>query len=204
MTREKSTIDGKDRRCGRAAGRRCTGPSLLSGRPADPRHSPEDRVRQQGQLAGRFHFDDIPVTRLRTAPWPRSAARLNADHPPTTVQGERTAGRTRRHAAPTACSRHGTVTDEVTDRRPRRRARVAATHARIDARGLETASTDSTGRYRVAVPEGRYNVLAEAKDRVAIRAHRQGMPAGTDALERRCLIEGASSRDRSSARRPRC
>jgi len=66
---------------------------------------------------------------------------------------------------PTGCLVTGTVTDGVTGQ-PAKGAIITA--RRADEWGESFVVTDATGRFRLAVPEGRYDFLAEAKDRVCV------------------------------------
>ena len=59
----------------------------------------------------------------------------------------------------------GTVTDSVTGQPA---AGAVITARRVDEWGESFAATDAAGRFRLVVPEGRYDFLAEAKDRVCV------------------------------------
>ena len=66
---------------------------------------------------------------------------------------------------PTGCLVTGTVTDRITGQPA---AGAVITARRVDEWGESFFATDATGRFRLAVPEGRYDFLAEAKDRVCV------------------------------------
>ena len=59
----------------------------------------------------------------------------------------------------------GTVTDSVTGQPA---AGAVITARRVDEWGESFVATDAAGRFRLVVPEGRYDFLAEAKDRVCV------------------------------------
>lgn len=186
MAREKSTVGGK---VVDAEGRPVAGaqvfPYYLDGRPIPG--TPTRTTFDNGQLAGRFHFDDIPVYKAQDgSPWSQSLLVLHPDHPPTTVQIKGLPAELV-VTLPTACVVTGTVTDQVTGK-PAMDALV--TMRRLDAWGLETASTDNAGRYRLVIPDGRYNIYTQAMDRVAIALTDRECQAGQTIEVPLALIEG--------------
>jgi beta-lactamase regulating signal transducer with metallopeptidase domain/5-hydroxyisourate hydrolase-like protein (transthyretin family) len=66
---------------------------------------------------------------------------------------------------PAGCVVSGTVTDRVTGQPG---AGAVITARRVDEWGESLAASDAAGRFRLVVPEGRYDFLAEAKDRVCV------------------------------------
>jgi hypothetical protein len=114
---------------------------------------------------GRFHIERVPVYKLRDGrEWETSFTVHHPDHPETTGK----AGALPANvvvALPDGCAVVGTVTDGVTGQ-PAGGAVITA--RRVDEWGETFAATDEAGHFRLVVPEGRYNFLAEAKDRVCV------------------------------------
>lgn len=79
----------------------------------------------------------------------------------------------------TGCAVTGTVNDSVTGRPA---AGVVVTARRSDEWGESVVATDTAGRFRLVVPEGRYDFLADTKDRVCIAVTGRECLAG-DKLE---------------------
>ena len=78
-------------------------------------------------------------------------------------QGDWVTGKCRRHS-PHWLSGDGTVTDCSPETR-----RGGCDHGpRFDVWGESVAATDAAGHFRLVVPEGSYDFLAEAKERVSI------------------------------------
>ena len=66
---------------------------------------------------------------------------------------------------PKGCTLVGTVLDRVTQKPV---AGAAVTMERLDIWSEVSTKSDSAGRYRITVPEGRYNILVMAENRVGI------------------------------------
>jgi beta-lactamase regulating signal transducer with metallopeptidase domain len=78
-------------------------------------------------------------------------------------------------ALPDGCAVTGSVTDRTTGRPA---AGAVITARRTDEWGESFASSDAAGRFRLVVPEGRYDILVEAKDRVCIAVTDRECQAG--------------------------
>lgn len=86
------------------------------------------------------------------------------------------------------CVLMGAVTDAVSGQ-PAEGAVITA--RRVDEWGETFAATDASGQFRLVVPEGRYDILAEAKDRVCVALTGHECLAGEEmALPRFTLIRG--------------
>ena len=114
---------------------------------------------------GRFHIERVPVYKLRDGKeWSTSFAVHHPDHPETT-------GKVSALPAdvvvtlPAGSAVTGTVKDGVSGEPA---AGAVITARRVDEWGETFAATDGAGHFRLVVPEGRYNFLAEAKDRVCV------------------------------------
>ena len=160
MTREKSTLSGKviD-----AAGRPVAGATVLPyfvyDRPAP------GLLSATTDAEGRFKLDNVGVFK-----WPGGKAVTTSftvqhpDYPET--RGEASALPADVVVTlPAGCVVTGTVTDSVTGQ-PAAGAMITA--RRVDEWNESFVATDAAGRFRLVVPEGRYDFLAEAKDRVCV------------------------------------
>jgi beta-lactamase regulating signal transducer with metallopeptidase domain len=114
---------------------------------------------------GHFEIDKIGVFKLRDgSSLPAHFSVSHADYPKSAVQLSGPLADVV-IPLPDGCRITGKVTDGVT-KRPAAGAVVTA--QRLDAPGEFLGVTDAAGRFRMAVPEARYNVLVEARDRVCI------------------------------------
>ncbi|MEK6261845.1 MAG: M56 family metallopeptidase [Planctomycetota bacterium] len=160
MAREKATLAGKviD-----AQGRPVAGATVVP-------HFVYDRpIPSLGSATtdadGRFKLDNVGVYK-----WPDGKAvttSFNVRHPdyPET-RGEATALPADVVVElPTGCVVTGMVTDSISGESA---AGATITARRFDEWGESVVATDAAGRFRQVVPEGRYDFLAEAKDRVSI------------------------------------
>jgi beta-lactamase regulating signal transducer with metallopeptidase domain/5-hydroxyisourate hydrolase-like protein (transthyretin family) len=170
MAREKSTFSGKviD-----AAGRPVPG-ATVSLYWIDQRPIP-GLLSATTDAEGRFKIDNVAVykSHVGTALATNFTVR-HPDYPETTGQAS---------ALPTdvvvtlraGCLVTGTVMDSVTGQ-PAAGATITA--RRVDEWGESFAASDAAGRFRLVVPEGRYDFLAEAKDRVSIAVTNRECLAG--------------------------
>jgi hypothetical protein len=124
---------------------------------------------------GRFALDKLRVFESRgAAAFGVSYSVLHPDYPETTGQtGALPADVV--VTLPKGCLVAGTVMDSVTGA-PATGALVTAEPCELESQAF--AITDANGRYRIVVPEGRYNFLAEAKDRVCVAVPDQECLAG--------------------------
>jgi beta-lactamase regulating signal transducer with metallopeptidase domain/5-hydroxyisourate hydrolase-like protein (transthyretin family) len=112
---------------------------------------------------GRFQLDNVGVYKARDgSAWGTSFAVLHPDHPETTGNASALPADLV-ITLPTGCVVTGTVTDGVAGQ-PAAGAVVAA--QRVDVWGESFGATDAAGRFRLVVPDGRYDFLADANDRV--------------------------------------
>jgi beta-lactamase regulating signal transducer with metallopeptidase domain/5-hydroxyisourate hydrolase-like protein (transthyretin family) len=124
---------------------------------------------------GRFKIDNVPVYKGRDGQgWDTSFTVLHADHPETTGKANALPADVV-VTMPAGCVVTGTVTDKMTGQPA---AGALLTARRVDEWGELFAATDAAGRFRLVVPEGRYDFLAEAKDRVCIAVTGRECQAG--------------------------
>ena len=160
MVLEKSTLSGKviD-----ASGRPVAGatvvPYFVFDRPAPSLLSATTNA------DGRFKLDNVGVYKWPDGkPVTTSFTVQHPDHPET--RGEANAlPADVVVTVPTGCGVTGTVTDRATGQ-PATGATITA--RRFDEWGESIVATDSAGRFRLVVPEGRYDFLPAAKDRVCV------------------------------------
>jgi beta-lactamase regulating signal transducer with metallopeptidase domain/5-hydroxyisourate hydrolase-like protein (transthyretin family) len=160
MTREWSMLSGKviD-----AAGRPVAG-ATVSTCWIDQRPVPR-LLSATTDAAGRFKIDNVAVYKSPDGKaWGSSFAVRHPDHPETTGEAK-TLPADVVVTLPAGCVVTGTVTDGVTGQ-PGAGAEITA--RREDEWGESFAAADAAGRFRLVVPEGRYDFLAEAKDRVCV------------------------------------
>jgi beta-lactamase regulating signal transducer with metallopeptidase domain/5-hydroxyisourate hydrolase-like protein (transthyretin family) len=160
MVREKSTLSGK---VVDAEGRPVAGATVLPyfvyDRPAP------SLLSATTDAEGRFKIDNIGVYKWPDGkPVSTSFTVLHPDHPET--RGEANALPANVLVTlPTGCLVTGTVTDKITGQ-PAAGAMITA--RRVDEWHESFFPTDAAGRIRLTVPEGRYDFLAEAKERVCV------------------------------------
>jgi hypothetical protein len=126
---------------------------------------------------GRFKLDQVAV--YKTGDGPLQAAHftvLHPDHPEATGKASTLPAEVV-VALQAGCVVTGTVTDRVTGR-PAAGAEITA--RRVDEWGEFFAASGEDGRFRLVVPEGRYDFLAEAKDRVCVAATDRECLAGEE------------------------
>ena len=114
---------------------------------------------------GQFKIDGVPVFKSRggTAQG-TSFAVLHPDHPETSGKASALPADVV-VTLPGGCIVTGTATDSVTGQ-PATGATITA--RRLDQWGESFAASDAAGRFRLVVPEGRYDFLAESKERVCV------------------------------------
>lgn len=160
MTDAASTITG---RVVDAAGRPIVGATVVN-------HFIWDRALPElnsakTDAAGRFKLQNVPHFKLPEGKsWSTTFEVQHADYPATRGNAK-TLPADVVVTMPTGCVVTGTATDRVTGQ-PAAGAAIRA--RRIDEWGEPIVATDAAGRFRVVVPEGRYDFLAEAKDRVCV------------------------------------
>ncbi len=160
MTRETSTVSGQ---VVDANGRPVAGaavlPHFVINRPVPGLNSTTTDAN------GRFKLENIGVYKWPSGkPVPVNLAVRHRDYPPTSVKAKSLPADLT-VTLPIGCSVTGVVTDEVTGQ-PAAGATIIA--HRLDEWGKEFAATDKMGRFRLVVPEGRYNFQAESQDRVCV------------------------------------
>jgi beta-lactamase regulating signal transducer with metallopeptidase domain len=114
---------------------------------------------------GRFKLDNVPVYKAPDGTiWAASFTVLHPDYPRTTGQASALPAEVV-VTLPTGCVVAGTVTDKVTGGPG---AGVVITARWVDEWGEAVCATDASGRFRLVVPEGRYDFLVDAFDRVCV------------------------------------
>lgn len=160
MVREKSTLSGKviD-----AAGQPVAGatilPYYLYDRPVP------SLLATTTDANGRFKLEGLGVYKWPDGkPVTTSFAVLHPDHPEMMANANALPADVV-VTLPAGCVVTGTVTDSVTGRPA---AGAVVTARRFDEWGESFAAADAAGEFRLVLPEGRYDFLAEAKDRVCV------------------------------------
>jgi beta-lactamase regulating signal transducer with metallopeptidase domain len=114
---------------------------------------------------GLFKIDNVAVYKTPDGKaWGNSFLVRHPDYPETTGD-VRALPSDVAVALPAGCVVTGTVTDGVSGQPG---AGAAITARRVDEWAETVAAADAAGRFRLVVPEGRYDFLAEAKDRVCV------------------------------------
>jgi hypothetical protein len=160
MARGKATLSGKVMD---AAGQPVAGaivlPCFVFGRPVPGLCSATT------DAAGRFKIDNLGNYKLPDGKVvPTSFVVQHVDYP-TTIGKANTLPADVSVKLPTGCLVTGTVTDAITGQPA---AAAVITARRVDEWRESFFATDATGRFRFVVPEGRYDFLVEAKDRVCV------------------------------------
>jgi beta-lactamase regulating signal transducer with metallopeptidase domain/5-hydroxyisourate hydrolase-like protein (transthyretin family) len=160
MAREKSTLSGK---VINAEGRPIAGATVLPYFVVD-RPIPA-LLSATTDAEGRFKLDNLGVNK-----WPDGkpvTTSFNVQHPDyIETRGEaRTLPADVVITLPAGCVVTGTVIDSVTGQ-PTSGAMITA--RRVDKWNESFFATDAAGRFRLVIPEGRYDFLADAKDRVCV------------------------------------
>ena len=185
MTREKSTLSGKviD-----AAGRAVAGATVVQ-------HFVYDRPviglsSTTTDAKGQFKLDNVPVYRSRDDNIGSVSLRfavIHADYPVASGEANQLPGDVK-VTMPSGCVVTGTVTDSVTGR-PAHGAAITA--RRSDEWNETVVASDADGHFRIVLPEGRYDFLAEMKDRVCVAVTgRECLPEKNVELPPFKLIEG--------------
>jgi len=113
---------------------------------------------------GRFTIDRVVAISAGAAAQKISFRVIHPDYPEVTQQiGKLSADVNVK--LPRGCTLVGTVFDRVAQKPA---AGAVVTTDRLDAWGEMSTVCDSMGRFRVTVPEGRYNILVAAEDRIGI------------------------------------
>ncbi len=160
MTREKATLSGKviD-----AEGRPVVGATVLPYFVFD-RPVP-GLLSATTDASGVFKLDNLGVyTWPGGKSVPTSFAVRHPDHPETIGKASALPADVV-VTLPAGCVVTGTVTDRITGQ-PASGAEITA--RRVEEWGESFAATDEAGHFRLVVPEGRYDFLADAKDRVGV------------------------------------
>ena len=124
---------------------------------------------------GRFVLTDAPIYRTdKGEPWPMTLMAIHGDHPAATNAVAGLVAETQ-IVLPDGAVVTGKVIDAV-EGSPAAEAIVTA--RRSDEWGETFAATDAKGRFRLVVPEGRYDFLAAAKDRVCVAITEQDLELG--------------------------
>jgi beta-lactamase regulating signal transducer with metallopeptidase domain/5-hydroxyisourate hydrolase-like protein (transthyretin family) len=160
LTREQATLAGQ---VINSAGRPVAGAAVtlywIDGRPIP------GLLSSTTDAEGRFQIENVPVYKTDDGrAWPTSFRVLHPDHPETSGQADALPAEVV-VTLPDGCLVTGTVTDEVTGQPA---AGAAITARRTDQWHESFFAADETGRFRFVVLEGRYDFLADAKDRVAL------------------------------------
>ena len=136
---------------------------------------------------GRFTIDRLTAKAAGAAPRNISFRVFHPDYPETTTQVGKLPTEVEvklQHG----CTLTGTILDEVTGKPA---ISPVATIQRLDTWGEFFAACDATGHFRIAVPEGRYNILVAAENRVCVALTDRECQAGqTVELPRFTLING--------------
>jgi len=170
MAREKSTLSGKviDDEGQPVAGATVL-PYYVSDRPIP------SLLSTTTDAEGRFELDNLGVNK-----WPDGSAVstnftvLHPDHPETSGKADSLPADVV-VTLPRGCHVTGTVADIVTGQRA---AGAVVAARRLDEWGESFVATDATGRFRFVLPEGRYDFLADAMERVCIAVTDRECQAG--------------------------
>ncbi|HKI17152.1 MAG TPA: M56 family metallopeptidase, partial [Isosphaeraceae bacterium] len=114
---------------------------------------------------GQFKFDRVPVYKTSDGrSWDTTFTVLHPDHPEASGKASALPADVV-VTLPRGCLVTGTVTDKVTGQTA---AGAVIAARRLDEWGESFTATDTAGRFRLVLPEGRYDFLAAANDRVCI------------------------------------
>ncbi|HEV3002952.1 MAG TPA: M56 family metallopeptidase, partial [Pirellulales bacterium] len=170
MARQKSTLSGK---VVDAEGRPVAGatvqPYFIHDRPVP------SLLSATTDAEGRFKLDGVGVNK-----WPDGSAVatslivLHPDHPATMGEAKALPANVVVRL-PAGCVVTGTVTDAVTGEPP---AGAVVAARRTDEWGESFVATDAAGHFRLVVPEGRYDFMAEARERVCVAVTGRECQAG--------------------------
>lgn len=160
MAREKSTLSGK---VADAAGQPVAGATVMQYW-IDERPIP-GVLSATTDADGRFEIENVAIYKLRDGKTRDIRfAVLHPDHPQTSGKASSLPADVVVTLA-AGCEVTGTVTDALTGGPA---AGAVITARRIDVWDTTFVATDAAGRFRVVVPEGRYDFLVDAKDRVCV------------------------------------
>jgi beta-lactamase regulating signal transducer with metallopeptidase domain len=139
-------------------------------------------------VEGQFKFDRVPVYKTPDGrSWDTVFAVRHPDHPEASGKASALPADVV-VTLPRGCLVTGTVTDKVTGQTA---AGAVIAAQRLDEWGESFTATDTAGRFRLVLPEGRYDFLAAANDRVCITVTGRECLAGeTVELPRLELIGG--------------